>query len=446
MIDSISEKSIEITEMSPYDITVDHTILPRVKASEQIIYEYAQALENGGELPPIDVFFDGSIYLLADGYHRLEAHILEKRDTIPVKVHPGDKKAALLHSLGSNANHGLRRTNADKEKAVTIALKDPDIQVYSDNQIAKICKVSQPFVGNIRKKLTYNGYKFESTRLCADGKLMNVSGISGRKDKKLTGTERNEESGNDVEINTDVDATSQEGQGGEVIPHNLEDENQHLNQDGTEEGENSLDTGDPDETDSPGDDVEDNSEIEGEPNTDVTVTSGNDSEINLQTELPPDAEQSEEGANPVPEDENQPANQEDPEEEESDPDAGSSDETDTSNDEVGNEPEADAVPTNANEAEIDTDNNSPQGNDLDGIDDVDTLKSMIIELRAVNAEQEKEIELKDNQISSLEKQVDELEGHVQYLQAELHSHSVLSGKSSISLNMESLESELCSLV
>ena len=69
---------------------------------------------------------------------------------------------------------------------MTIALKEPDTRGLSDNQIAKICRVSQPFVSKIRHLLTNNGYKLGRTRLTADGRKMNVSKI-GKKKKVVSG-------------------------------------------------------------------------------------------------------------------------------------------------------------------------------------------------------------------------------------------------------------------
>jgi hypothetical protein len=46
----------------------------------------------------------------------------------------------------------LRFSNADKRKAATLALKDSKLK-KSDNQIAALIGVSQPFVSKLRKEL-----------------------------------------------------------------------------------------------------------------------------------------------------------------------------------------------------------------------------------------------------------------------------------------------------
>ena len=45
----------------------------RVALSETVIREYAEAIEQGDEFPPIEVYYDETAYWLADGFHRLQA-------------------------------------------------------------------------------------------------------------------------------------------------------------------------------------------------------------------------------------------------------------------------------------------------------------------------------------------------------------------------------------
>ncbi len=45
----------------------------RVALSETVIREYAEAIEQGDEFPPIEVYYDETAYWLADGFHRVQA-------------------------------------------------------------------------------------------------------------------------------------------------------------------------------------------------------------------------------------------------------------------------------------------------------------------------------------------------------------------------------------
>ena len=122
----------------------------RVQLSEQAVADYAEAMASDSTLPPIVVFHDGSAYWLADGFHRFHAHRKAGKDSIAADVRTGTKRDAILHAVGANSDHGLRRTNEDKRRAVRTLLADGEWRKWSDRLIAKACGVSVPFVGAIR--------------------------------------------------------------------------------------------------------------------------------------------------------------------------------------------------------------------------------------------------------------------------------------------------------
>jgi hypothetical protein len=62
-------------------------------------------------------------------------------------------REALVHALGSNAEHGFRRTNSDKRHAVEMALKDPELSQLQMNEIADICRVHRNTVRRIQNDL-----------------------------------------------------------------------------------------------------------------------------------------------------------------------------------------------------------------------------------------------------------------------------------------------------
>jgi len=172
---------MEKTEIAIDQIITDEEIQPRTQLEEDVITEYYEKIDNGEIFPPVDVFYDGERYWLADGFHRYNAYKLLKRETIEAIVHDGGKNEALLHAAGSNATHGLRRTNADKNRVVELILKHPEFGNASDHQIAEWCRVSQPFVGKIRRKLGNEGHEFSPIRKCADKREINISNI-GKKE------------------------------------------------------------------------------------------------------------------------------------------------------------------------------------------------------------------------------------------------------------------------
>ena len=163
------------------DIKRDGGTQMRAGLDEPTVLEYADAMRTSGgwgTFPPLVVYYDGSNYWLADGFHRWraawEAHGSEY--DAPCEVRAGTQRDAMLHAASANSDHGLRRTNADKRRAVLALLQDPEWSQWSDGEIARRCKVSQPFVSGLRPKPlpTHNGY--ESTPAAAPAPVVRKGG------------------------------------------------------------------------------------------------------------------------------------------------------------------------------------------------------------------------------------------------------------------------------
>lgn len=128
----------------------------RTKLYKDVIDAYREDLEHGAVFPPIDVFCEKGAerWILADGFHRLYAHIHAEREYIAVKIHEGGMHAALLFALSANKTHGLRRTNSDKINAVKLALKDGEISQHTQQEIADIVGVTRETVNRISRRQT----------------------------------------------------------------------------------------------------------------------------------------------------------------------------------------------------------------------------------------------------------------------------------------------------
>ena len=123
----------------------------RAELNQSVVAEYAEIYKAGGQMPAVIVFFDGSEFWLADGFHRFFGAKLAGKIEILEDRFLGTKRDAVLYSLSANANHGLRRTNADKRRAVETLLNDAEWARFSDRKIAEICAVAHSFVAAIRK-------------------------------------------------------------------------------------------------------------------------------------------------------------------------------------------------------------------------------------------------------------------------------------------------------
>ena len=134
-------------------VRLDGDTQPRQFINEDVVNEYSELLLDDKELPAVDVFHDGANYWLADGFHRYFANKKAGFLDIEANVHEGTRRDAILFSVGSNAAHGLRRTNEDKRKAVLTLVNDLEWSEWSDSEIARRCHVSSMTVGRIKKSL-----------------------------------------------------------------------------------------------------------------------------------------------------------------------------------------------------------------------------------------------------------------------------------------------------
>lgn len=125
----------------------------RAELSVDVYMDYRDKILAGVEFPPLDVFYDGSEYWLADGFHRFYGHREAKKASVKCVVHNGTVRDAILFAVGANAAHGLRRSNPDKHNCVTTLLNDLEWVKWSDRKIAEQAAVSNVMVSSIRKEL-----------------------------------------------------------------------------------------------------------------------------------------------------------------------------------------------------------------------------------------------------------------------------------------------------
>lgn len=112
--------------------------------NEQHVANLVESLEAGATLPPVIAFFDGGAYWMADGDHRIEAHLKAGHADIAADVRPGTQDDAELYGAGANAEHGLPRSAKTKRAQVVRLLeKWPQMGVSG---VASHAKVSRPFV------------------------------------------------------------------------------------------------------------------------------------------------------------------------------------------------------------------------------------------------------------------------------------------------------------
>lgn len=132
-------------------LALESSIQTRAKTNPATVAKYAERMKAGDKFPPLIVYLVDGKYLLADGFHRMLAARQLGLTALPAEIREGTRQDFVTFAVGANAGHGLPQTNADKRRAVELALAE--LADQSDHTIAQACKVSQPFVGKVRKQL-----------------------------------------------------------------------------------------------------------------------------------------------------------------------------------------------------------------------------------------------------------------------------------------------------
>jgi len=163
------------------NLIIDESVQARESLKEKAVNEYAEMMTNENPFPPIIVFANGQRYIVADGFHRVAASKKAGKKHIKAEVRKGSMRDAMFYATGANADHGVRRTNKDKRKAVRTLLLDKKWREQSDSEIAEHCSVTSAFVGKIRNGLTINGLESDTKRVGKDGRTIDTKHIGKRK-------------------------------------------------------------------------------------------------------------------------------------------------------------------------------------------------------------------------------------------------------------------------
>lgn len=142
---------VELLKLS--EIRIDGGTQLRVELDQETVGEYAEKMAAGEQFPPLIGYRDGVNVWLAGGFHRFFAAQQAGLKEVAVEVRVGTQRDAVLFAAGDNAKHGLRRSNADKRKAVLMLLKDEEWGRRADNWIATTANVSPTLVARVRAEL-----------------------------------------------------------------------------------------------------------------------------------------------------------------------------------------------------------------------------------------------------------------------------------------------------
>jgi DNA-binding transcriptional regulator YhcF (GntR family) len=138
-------------------VRIDGDTQARVGLDQDVVAEYALAMQDGDKFPVMVAFHDGSDYWLADGFHRFFARKANGELEAEFDVKQGTQRDALLYSFGANGIRGLKLTAEDIRNIITRMLQDEEWRSWSDVQIAKHVGCSSMTVGRVRHTLEEAG-------------------------------------------------------------------------------------------------------------------------------------------------------------------------------------------------------------------------------------------------------------------------------------------------
>jgi hypothetical protein len=96
------------------------------------------------------VFFDGSDYWLADGFHRYFATKTNALTSIDAEVKNGTLDDATLFAFSANSKRGLSMTFEDNRNIIYAMLRHPEWSKWTNTAIAKHIGVSSMTVGRVK--------------------------------------------------------------------------------------------------------------------------------------------------------------------------------------------------------------------------------------------------------------------------------------------------------
>ncbi len=149
------EPEPQVTYICLSEIRLDGGTQQRTEINLKHVQILEDELDEVEDLDPIDLYFDGENYWMADGFHRYLANKKKGREVILSTIHHGTQREAILASTAANAKHlALPRTRADRRKAIETLLRDKEWGLWSDREIARQTATTHPTVSAIRKQLT----------------------------------------------------------------------------------------------------------------------------------------------------------------------------------------------------------------------------------------------------------------------------------------------------
>jgi len=158
------------------NIQLDTRLQPRNQLNADAILQYKTDMLAGDVFPPVDLMKVNGKYYCISGWHRVLAAQRAGLADIDANVTEGSMDDAMWAACASNVEHdktGTRRTNADKQKAVKMALQLERYQNGGINysEIARHVGVDKKTVRNHWEKI-HNGGNSPIVKPVTNAKMM----------------------------------------------------------------------------------------------------------------------------------------------------------------------------------------------------------------------------------------------------------------------------------
>lgn len=158
-------------------ITMDGSTQMRARMDDDFIDDLAELYKGEAEIPPPVCFWDGTTYWPGDGHHRILGATKAELKVIEAEIIQGTRQDAVLYACSANDAHGIRRSAADKRKAVRTLLEDKLWKTRSDRWIAHTCRVGHQLVATVREQLLSSGGSSTAStepRISSDGRTITM--------------------------------------------------------------------------------------------------------------------------------------------------------------------------------------------------------------------------------------------------------------------------------
>lgn len=167
--------------------------------SEQTLEHYTNLMKEKVKFPPLEVVFDGRMYYLWDGFHRLFAGQAAGIKMFECNITKGTARDAVWLSFSANKSHGMPRDEQSTRDIIKRILDDEEWATKTQEEIAKHIGITQQRVSKLIAEISRQR-ESDITTCCDIGKKdsgskepENKSSISAQKQGKSAPPEDKEE-------------------------------------------------------------------------------------------------------------------------------------------------------------------------------------------------------------------------------------------------------------